>query len=231
MVPRICLRDLLNRAREKVGGSYLIDIEELFKFELPGMSADEVGQRTIKGCLTAAIGEFEDTAPLFIDQSIYITGDRYEFIDNFEQYLLGKLPERLINLIPSSVLCLHEEGTYPVMGDRSFMYDADTCTLIGIDYVRTRVLAYCSCRRPVIYGETFDDSYMYYINPSGSLCSKLDDYVEEHILRRIADLSRSLSIRESPIDFLGSVEERYQDLVSINRDWAQSYITRGKCIV
>ena len=231
MIPRVCLGTLLNSVREVISGSYLVDLEELFKFELPGLSADEVSYRTIKECITAAIGEFEDTAPLFLDQLIYITGNRYEFIDNFDQYIAGKLPERLINLVPSSVLCIHEEGTFPVMGDRSFMYDDDTNTLTGIDYVGSKALAYCTCRRPVIFGDSFADSYLYYMNTSSTLYSKLMDHVEMHTLRRISDLSRSLSVRESPIDFLGSMEERYQDLVSSNRDWAQSYITRGKCIV
>lgn len=244
MVPKINLNNLVNILKENIGASYLIELDELFGFQVGSLTPEQVAHKTIDSCIFNAIQDFETYTPLYIDIKVVFSAGsngEFTFYDNFREYLKGIITEDQICLVPAAVVNVHPIGQlYSMTGTRVAWYDQSrrTLTFNGAAgwYGANKMAAYCICQRPFIHdydekGNYTDESGFYFFDEADLLYSTFLSYCTMHILHRIIKLKNNLILPALPVDMFGSVEDDYNQLKSELQDWGSSNITRGELVL
>lgn len=202
------------------------------------LSAKEVFFSIVK----LALIEFEKYFPLALMQKVYIVptpSGEYDFIDNFEGYIQGKIEEDDINLIPNAVLGF-TTNYYTNFSQmiRLFRYPypphmTDFGYSAGRYYVRTLV------NRPVweeyepesnntVYT---DKCAIYYFIATGPLWKIFFDEVYLQLCRYLINLKKNMDMPNMPIQLFQGLEEDYNDLKSKQETLYQQNLGDGNWMI
>lgn len=201
-------------------------------------SADEVFASIVR----LALKEFEKYFPYCLLQKVYITPDVsgcFDFIDNFEAYIQGKISEDQINLIPTTVMGFstnHYTNFSEVI--RQFRYPhpprlTDFPFSAGIYYVRTLV------NRP-LYEEYTEESNrrkfsdkagLYYTVNKGPEWAILFDEIYLQLCRYLIEMKKNMTMPNLPIELFQGLEEDYGKLEASQSQIYQQNVGNGNTFV
>lgn len=200
------------------------------------ISADEILYELIR----VGLRRFEFCNPLVTTSKVYIDKtkeNRFEFINNFDAYLEGRVPEDLIEMIPQSIIGI---GLTPNMISqelhRRIVYDRPVLSNFlfstGVYYVRAIY------DRPIIedYDEETkkfsDKARIYYIIPNvGSDYMKFEDFIYVEVLRYIHNLKTNMEVPGLPIQIFNAVDSTFNKLESELEQYSTSSLNNGSLII
>jgi hypothetical protein len=189
------------------------------------------------GIVRDALQEYEKYIPAFIQSSIYINPDErmnYDFVDNFDLYLQGRLDEENISLIPIAVLGL-TTGSWTNTGSliRQFRYDPPRISELWFG-AKSYTVQYLA-NRPIyeeydeVTKEYTDKCAIYYMSDKfGSKYKVLKDQIYVELCRYLMNMRKNLMLQNLPVELFQGLEEDYQKVDSELKEFYLQSMTYGQ---
>lgn len=201
-------------------------------------SADEV----FFSIVDLARQEFEKYFPLALQQKVYITPNprgEFDFIDNFKAYIVGKISEDDINLIPNAVLGL-TTNYYTNFSTMIRLYRyinppklTDFGYAAGVYFVRSL------CSYPMFEEYTkesncktaSDRAGIYFMIEQGPRWKIFQDEVYLQLCRYLLNLKKNMAMPNLPIELFQGLEEDYSKVESAQQTTYQQNLGNGEWFV
>src|SRR5690349_13468186 len=214
-IEKLLISELKDRIRKR---SMLIQVPQLF--DLFGinnyMSSDEVLAINIEN----ALEQFEYYNPLirhFNVNALFGTDGKYTFINNFQGYINGLVPENQIELIPNSIIGFTKGPNYVANSYvRDFNYDRPDLSNYGV--ASGQYLVKGIYNRP--YDITLDSSKnivdtsaIYFMASSNTTDTlRFTDQCLKTIIDYILQMKKNMEMPNMPVSLFNGVEDAYAKL-------------------
>lgn len=189
--------------------------------ELLSLNDNFTAKEVFFSIVKLAIQRYQNYFPLALMQKVYIVptpSGEYDFIDNFDAYIAGKISEDDINLIPNAVLGF-TTNYYTNFSQmiRLFRYPypphmTDFGYSAGRYYVRTL------CDHPIwedynpITKDYTDKCAIYFFTKNGPRWKIFFDEVYLQLCRYLINLKKNMDMPNMPIQMFQGLEEDFNNL-------------------
>lgn len=192
----------------------IIDFRDLILVS-PNFTYCEVMEQLVR----QALEEFERKCPLFKRSKVYIPGNHYTFVDNFESFLSGDVTEEYLTLIPKVVYSLDKSLLH---ARRDWIYQRP---MISEIYSLGRTFVEYMCSYPCVFksedevDEFTDDSAIYFLSIEGGMTQ---DLMFKHqfyltVMTYVNNIKNNLQYPDLPIQLLQGIEieiQKYEQLLT-----------------
>lgn len=206
-IPKIRIKDLISEIVTLSSTLAFVDFKVLMKTN-PNATYFSIVNTLLHNSLEA----HERHCPLFKRSFIFIKGNDYTFVDNFESYLAGKIPEKYVILLPK---------TKPFNLDGSLLHtrrswDYNKPVLSGVFSIGSVTCDYMTSYPCITNedkdGDDFtDDSAIYYMDFHGGRTNdvlfKKQFYF--HILGYLKGIKNNIRYPDMPMELLQGIDEDY----------------------
>lgn len=172
--------------------------------------------RVMNVLIRRALNMVENKIPFYKRSNIYARGrSSYEFIDNFQSYIEGKLDWYTMTLIPIQIINITGSLLYQA---RSYSYEKPFLYFFSAP-VDSSIQVYYMTHRPIYLNkkstedEFTEDSCIYGIDLYNDYASmQFVKQLEWDIIKYILDLRKQVNFQELPVDIYAQLEERQSTL-------------------